>query len=138
MSLLYRRYKARFGSRPTADTVRERVRSMKALGQGHRMTGPLGSETVLHLVCRIALPAGTDIAKLVGPLPPSPLREVREVAVRGIDEGQPSKSLRVGQHRGIGEDPEKIDEPLLRLMERLRSQGQFDVIKAVRLAYRGE
>ncbi len=32
----------------------------------------------------------------------------------------------------------KIDDPLLQLMERLKSQCQFDVIKAVRFAYRGE
>ena len=40
--------------------------------------------------------------------------------------------------RGIGEEADKLDEPLLQLMERLRTQGQFDVIKTAQFAYQGE
>jgi hypothetical protein len=47
-------------------------------------------------------------------------------------------ALYIGQHRGIDDQPDKIDEPLLQLMERPRTEGQFDVIKWVRFAYRGE
>jgi hypothetical protein len=72
-------------------------------------------------------------------LPPSPLRNEFEVAVRGGDEGQPVETLTVALHRGIDEDQTvKFDDPLLQLMQRLRTQNQFAVIKAVRFAYRGE
>ena len=60
------------------------------------------------------------------------------VAERGVDEGQPIEAMRAGEHRGIDEEADKIDDPLLQLMERLRTQNQFEVIKAVRFAYRGE
>jgi hypothetical protein len=42
----------------------------------------------------------------------------------------------VALHRGLLDDDARIDDPLLRLMERLRGE-QFDVVKAVRFAYRG-
>jgi hypothetical protein len=101
------------------------------------MSGPSGLETALLLVRRTPLPAGTDLAALVGKLPASPLRDNLEVAVRGFDEGQPTELLKVDLHRSIDEETERIDDPLLQLMEKLRKQGQFDVIKAVRFAYRG-
>jgi hypothetical protein len=58
--------------------------------------------------------------------------------VRGFDEGQPVEALRMDMHRGIDEETEKIDDPLMRLMEKLRSEHRFEVIKAARFAYRGE
>jgi hypothetical protein len=136
--LLYPRDDGKFGSRPSGGAARETVHSPEALDEGHKMTGPGGLETVLLLARRTPLPPGTDFAGLLGPLPPSPLRDVREVARGGFDEGKPIEALHVGQHRGIEEEADKIDEPLLQLMERLRTQGQFDVIKPVRFAYRGE
>ena len=98
---------------------------------------PPGSRP-LFLVRRHPLPSSTDLARLIGCLPPSPLRSELEVAKRGFDEGQPVEALKVDIHRGIDEETEKIDDPLVQLMERLRTQNQFDVIKAVRFAYRGE
>jgi hypothetical protein len=138
VSLLYPRDDGKFGSRPSGGSARETVHSPEALDEGHRMSGPGGLETVLLLARRTPLPTGIDLAGLIGPLPPSPLRDVREVAVRGFDEGQPIAAVRVDLHRGIAEEVDKIDDPLLRLMERLRTEGPFDVIKAVRFAYRGE
>jgi hypothetical protein len=42
-------------------------------------------------------------------------------------------------HRGIDESQtEKIDDGLMQLLERLRTQNQFEVVKWVRFAYRGE
>lgn len=102
------------------------------------MTGPGGLETVLLLARRTPLPPSTSLIGLVGPLPSSPLRDEREVAVRGFDEGQPIEALIAGLHRGIADEADKIDDPLLQLMRRVRTQGPFDVIKAVRFAYRGE
>ncbi len=103
------------------------------------MKGPGGLETALLLVRRTPLPPNIDLAASIGPLPPSPLRNELEVAMRGGDEGQPIVALRVDMYRGIDEEQtEKINDPLLQLMERLRTQNQFEVIKAVRFAYRGE
>jgi len=137
-SLLYPRDDGKFGSRPSGGSARETVHSPDALDEWHRMSGPGGLETVLLLVRRKPLPPGTDLAGLVGRLPPSPLHAELVFATRGLDEGQPIELLRVGQHRGINEEADKIDEPLLQLMERLKTQNQFDVIKAAQFVYRGE
>jgi hypothetical protein len=67
------------------------------------MTGPGGLETVLLLAHRKPLSRGADVAALLGPFPPSPLRDEREYAVRGFDKGQSVEALRIGQHRGIGD-----------------------------------
>ena len=102
------------------------------------MKGPGGLETALLLVRRTPLPPSVDLAASIGSLPPSPLRNELEVAKRGFDEGQRTEELRVTIHRAIDEETEKIDDRLLQLMERLRTQNQFEVIKAVQFAYRGE
>jgi predicted Ser/Thr protein kinase len=128
----------KFGARPSDGSPRAAVHSPEALDQGHKMSGPRGLETVLLLARRQPLSPGTDVAGLIGPFPPSPLRDEREFAVRGFDEGQPVEALRIGQHRGIGDEPDRIDDPLLQVMERLKAENQFDLIKAVRFAYRGE
>jgi hypothetical protein len=137
-SLIYPREDGKYGTHPTGGFARETVQSPEALDEGHRMKGPGGSETVLLLVRRQPLPSGTDLASLIGPLPASPLRAGLVFAARGLDEDQPIEALRASPNRGIDEDPEKIDDPLLQLMGRLRTQYQFDVIKAVRFAYQGE
>jgi predicted Ser/Thr protein kinase len=138
VNLLYPRHDGKFGSRPSGGSARETVHSPEALDEGHMMSGSGGLETVLLLARRTPLPSGVDLPGLVGPLPPAPLRDAREVAVRGFDEGQATETLGVALHRGIADEAHKIDDALLRLMERLRTQGPFDVIKAVRFAYRGE
>jgi len=138
VSQLYPRDDGKFGSRPSGGSARETVHSPEALDEGHRMSGPGGLETALLLVRRTSLPRGTDLAAVIGRLPPSPLRSELEVAKRGFDEGQAVETQRVDIHRGIDDETEKIDDPLLQLMERLRTQNQFEVIKAVRFAYRGE
>ncbi len=89
------------------------------------------------LAPRTPLPASKDRAVRIGLLPPAPLRDVREAAARGFDEGQPIETLSMGLHRGMAEEADKIDDSLPQLMERLRTKGPFEVIKAVRFAYRG-
>jgi hypothetical protein len=138
VSLLYPRDDGKFGSQPSGGSARETVHSPEALNDWLPMKGPSGLETVLLLARRTALPHGTDLAGLVGRLPPSPLRPEPAFATRGLDEGQPIESLRVGLLRGIGEEADKLDDPLLQLMERMRTHGQFDVIKTAQFAYRGE
>ena len=139
VSLLHPRQDHKFGSSPSGESARESVQIPAALDQGLKMKGPGGLETALLLVRRTPLRADIDLVASVGPLRPSPLRNELEVAVRGGDEGQPVETLKLALHRGIDEDETvKIDDPLLQLMERLRTQDQFAVIKAVRFAYRGE
>ena len=82
------------------------------------------------------LPPAIDLASLIGRLPPSPLRDPQEVAVRGFDPGQPVRTINRGMHRGLASEAERIDDPLLQVMEKLRPH--FDVIRAVRFAYRGD
>ncbi|MFO0954844.1 MAG: protein kinase [Isosphaeraceae bacterium] len=125
-----------FRTRPATEPPRERVDSPEAFDDGHELAGPAGLETVLLLVRRTPLPAGTDLAALAGSLPPTPYYHEQEVAVRGFNEGEPVEAVQASIHRGLADEVAKIDDPLLRLMERLR-QKQFDVIKAVRFAYRG-
>ena len=137
--MLYPRQDNKFGGSPVVEHARETLDSPEALDGGHRMKGPGGLETALLLVRRTPLPSDIDLAAAIGPLAPSPLRNELEVAVRGGDEGQPVEWLNVELNRGIDEDETaKIDDPLLQLMERLRTQNQFAVIKAVRFAYRGD
>ncbi len=138
ISLLYPRNDAKFGSRPSKVLARESVHSPEALDEWHPMKGPSGLETVLLLARRTPLASGTNLTGLVGTLPPSPLSAELVFATRGLDGGQPIESLRAGPVRGIGEEADKLDDPLLKLMERMRTRGGFDVIKAARFAYRGE
>lgn len=137
-SLLYPRDDGKYGTRPSGGSARETVHSPDALDEGHRMKGPGGLETVLLLVRRQPLPSGTDVTGLIGQLPPSPLRPGLAFDTRGLDEGQSIDALRVGLNRGIADEADKINEPLLQVMEKLRTQHQFEVIKVAQFAYRGE
>jgi hypothetical protein len=109
-------------------------------GPGDRPKGwPLdnhdGLETVLLLARRTPLPADVNLAKLVGRLPPTRLRDGGEFAVRGFDAGQPVDALNLGESRGIEREAAAIDDPLLGLMQRLREH--FEAIRAVRFAHQG-
>jgi serine/threonine protein kinase len=126
-----------FGPRPTEETEQETVQSPAALDEGWPMKGPGGLETALLLVRRTRLPADTDLAALIGRLPPAPLRDPQELAVvRGFDADQPISVIHRGLSRGIGDSPAQIDDPFLQLMERLKPQ--FELIRMTRFAYRGE
>jgi hypothetical protein len=138
LGVLYPRRDGKFGSKPAEELARETLQSPEALDDGLKMKGPGGLETALLLVRREPLPPGLDLAASIGPLPPSPLRNLFEVAVRGGDEGQPIETLKMARNRGIDSETVKIDDSLVNLMARLRTNWQFEVIKAVRFAYRGE
>jgi hypothetical protein len=125
-----------FGARPPVEAVHEIAHSPAALDEGWPMNGPGGLETALLLVRRTPLPANADLAALIGQLPPTPLRDPKEVAVRGFDPGQAITAIDRGLNRGIGPEPEQIDDPLLRLMERLKPH--FEMIRATRFAYQGD
>ncbi len=140
VSLLYPRDDGLFGSRTGGGgpEATGSVHSPDALNRGHRMTGPGGLETALLLARREPLPPGTDPVALIGRLPRAPLRDEREVAFLDLEQGGSVATSRLAQYRGIDANQVgEIDDPLLRLMERLR-RSDFELIKAVRFAYRGE
>jgi hypothetical protein len=94
-----------------------------------------GLETVLLLARRSPLPDGVSLKELIAELPPSPLRDEREWAI--VNPDLPVQKRTMGRHRGIDTSQTKaIDDPLLKLVERLRPQ--FEVIRALRFAYAGE
>jgi hypothetical protein len=125
-----------FDSRPALEAATTALHSPAELDRGWPMTGPAGLETALLLVRQTPLPADVSLADLIGRLPPAPLHDPQEYAVRGFDPGQPIRAINRGAHRSIGADPERIDDPLLQVMEKLRPH--FEVIRAVRFAYQGE
>ena len=127
-----------FGSRPAAEPAVATLESPAELDQGWPMEGPSGLETALLLVRPTPLPANLDLSAQIGRLPPTPVFDPREVAVLGWDLDHPVVALHRGEHRsrGLGAASERIDEPLLQVMERLRPH--FEVIRAVRFAYQGE
>ena len=53
-----------------------------------------------------------------------------------VDPGQPAVAVKRSVHRSLIPAAEEIDDPLLRVMEKLRKH--FEVIRAVRFAYQGE
>jgi hypothetical protein len=124
-----------FKTRPARE-AEATVHSPEELDKGWPMTGPPGLETALLLVRTTPLPPETDLAKLIGRLPPSRLRDPLEVAVLGFDPGQPAGAVKRSVHRSLIPEAEEIDDPLLRVMEKLRKH--FEVIRAVRFAYQGE
>ena len=67
--------------------------------EGHPMSGPGGLETVLLLAARTPLPAGIDLAGLIGKLPPSPLGNPLEfrlwLALTNGSRMRPSRSTRI-------------------------------------------
>jgi serine/threonine protein kinase len=133
---LYPWHDRHFGMRPEKEAERETVVSPLAVDEGWPIQGPGGLETALLLARRTPLPATTDLAALIGRLPPSPLHDPQELAVLGVDSGQPILMAQQGVHRGIAEVATKIDEPILRLLERLKPH--FEMIRLARFAYQGE
>jgi hypothetical protein len=94
-----------------------------------------GLETVLLLARRTPLPGSVDLVRLIGRPPTARLRDSREWAVRGGDEGQTVDFQDVGMERGIRSESVEVDEPLLQLLARLRPH--FEVLRAVRFAHQG-
>jgi hypothetical protein len=60
------------------------------------------------------------------------LRDPREAAVLRLDRGDPTATALLASSR-VEDEAQVVDEPLLRLMGRLREQ--FEVVRAVRFAH---
>ena len=126
----------RFAALPGEQVARTELHNPPRVDEGWPAEGPSGLETVLLLGRRTQLPAGVDVKQELGVLPPSPLRDPREWALRGFDLDQPIDVLQRGEHRGVGTEAVRIDDPLMQAIERLRRH--FEVVRAVRFAYQGD
>ncbi len=104
--------------------------------KGWRLDNESGLETIILLARREPLPAGVSLPALLGKLPAAQLRKKGELAVLAFDRGAPSPSTVRSLERGFEDEAREVDEPLVRLMERLR--GTFEVVRAVRFAHQGE
>jgi hypothetical protein len=124
-----------FSKLPAEASMASELHDPPQRDKGWPVEGPSGLETILMLARLMPLPPGTDLTAVIGTLPPAPLRDPFEVAVRGFDVGQAVDTIDLGSHRGPAKAARQIDEPLLQLLERLRPH--FEVIRAVRFAYSG-
>jgi hypothetical protein len=116
---------------PPPQAPRRVVESPPELDKGWAIEGAGGLETILLLARREPLPAGVKFDELLAGLPRAPLRDPREVAVLGFDGDRPLEPLHL--FRGGSKTAKQIDDPLLRLLEKLRPH--FEVIRAVRFAH---
>jgi hypothetical protein len=119
-----------------AVTARERLEFPPEADNTLAVEGPSGLETAILLARRTPLPATTDLAALIGSLPPAPLRDPREVALLVGVPGSPVRIVNPGLHRGLGHEAKRIDESLLQLRERLRPH--FELFQAVRFAFQAD
>jgi serine/threonine protein kinase len=125
-----------FSKLPAEVPVESELHDPPQRDKGWPVEGPSGLETILMLARRTPLPPGTDLTAETGTLPPSPLRDPLEIAVRGFDADQPVDAMDRGINRGPGKEAQQIDEPLLQLLEKLRPY--FEFTRAVRFAYQGQ
>jgi hypothetical protein len=94
-----------------------------------------GLETIVLLARRTRLPPEVKLGTIIGRMPRVPLRNPLEVAVRGFDPGQAVDHINFGRARGFQKGAQDIDDPLLKMMGRLRKH--FEMIRAVRFAHQG-
>ena len=105
--------------------------------KGLSMDASSGQETILLLARRTPLPPDVRLADVFGPLPlPSvPLELDQTLVMRGADAGDLDGLLMLDQHRGFDRDLKSIDDPLERLLQRLRPH--FELVRAIRFAHVG-
>jgi hypothetical protein len=110
------------------------VDSPPELDGGWYVKGLDGLETALLLARPAPLAAEVDLPGLVGRLPPTPLTDPRERRVWKLGLGRSEPQLLDADHRGLDTaKSQRIDDPLLQLLERLRPH--FDLIHVVRFAH---
>ena len=103
----------------------------------YRLEAGLGRNSIVGTsVRRTPLPAGVNLARLIGPPPRVKLLNPLEWAVLGGDEGQSVDSLNLGENRGIEKVARRRDDPVRKILARLRQE--FEVAKAVRFAHQGK
>jgi serine/threonine-protein kinase len=101
---------------------------------GWEMNGRSGLETVLLLARDAPISETLRLEAILRSLGPAPLHERWEVIVRGQDGDHDVEPLALFRRRKV--QVKEIDDPLLRLMERLRPH--VDMVRAVRFAHEGD
>lgn len=119
---------------PPSLSPRQRVHSPTEETRGWSVSGPEGLETLLLLARRTPWPTEQSLAQLIGRLPPAPLRNPRELLLRGYD-GEMTVVPR-DEHRGPSSQSAAIDDPLVQLLGSLRQH--FETIRAVRFAHQAK
>jgi hypothetical protein len=123
---------------PPAGAAQKEVASPVTAGRGWKFNKHPGLETVLVLARREPWPEGVKLAALLGEVPrgrQARLRDPREAAILRLDRGDAAVSALLWQERGVEDESQAVDDPLLRIMGRLRQQ--FEVVRAVRFAHVG-
>jgi hypothetical protein len=98
------------------------------------LEGEGGLETILLLARPEPLPPEVRLDEVLAGLPPTPLRDLREVAVRGLDRDQALAPLSL--YRKPSRQTAQLDDNLQRLQERLRPH--FEVIRLMQFAHKGK
>ncbi len=119
---------------PTPATV---VDCPAQLDGGWRVTGESGLETALLLASDTPLPRNVALDREIGRLPAARRFNLREVVWLEYAQGRPVAHRFDPNHRDLNlDEPQRIDDPLLKMMERLRPH--FGLLKAVRFAHQGD
>jgi serine/threonine protein kinase len=111
------------------------LRSPPGEGQGWKMAGPSGLETVVLLARRTPLPADFSLVEKIGKQARLELRNPLEVAVRGWERGGPvsREALPPDLFRRLEHEAAPIEESLMRMMRRLKDD--FELIRLVQFAH---
>jgi hypothetical protein len=112
------------------------VHSPKRVTRGWPADDGEGLETVLLLARRTPFPADQSVMKLIGKVPSAKLNDPHELSLLSLDRSRAVGQIDFSDNRGIKKKAEEIDAPMLQLMGRLR--GDFELIRAVRFAHRGQ
>jgi serine/threonine protein kinase len=132
----WNRHKDTIETPPPSQTPQESLLSPELRAQGWEVGPPCGLETILLLARTTPLPAEVKLAGVIGRMPATRLRHPQEFITRGYDRGRPTELAPYDSHRGGSSEAKQIDEPLLRLEERLRPH--FEVIRYVRFAHQSD
>jgi hypothetical protein len=111
--------------------------SPATLSGGWPVAGTSGLETAMLLARSSPIPGELDLAREIGTLPASQLRDAREVSWLEFSAGQKVPQRRKALFRDLDTSTTQvIDDPVLKMMERL--QPHFELMKAVRFAHQGD
>jgi serine/threonine protein kinase len=106
------------------------------LNGGWTVKGVSGLETALLLARDTPLPRDIALDREIGRLPAARRFNLREVVWLEYAQGRPVVRRLDPDHRDLDLDqPQRIDDPILNMMERLRPH--FGLLKAVRFAHQG-
>jgi hypothetical protein len=107
-------------------------------GDGWSMAGPSGLETIVLLARRTPVPGDMNLAEKIGKQKRIELRDPRELAVRGMEHGQPvsREKLPTDLFRLPGAEMSSIEESLKQMMNRLKDD--FELIRVVQFAHESQ